>query len=373
MMSDSGSIADCYATGSVTGYNKLGGLIGYTDRDIKRCYAIGQVSGLLTATGGLIGLVEGTPSIEDCFYDTETTGQDDDDGRGTPKTSADMKTKATFENAGWDFENVWAINDGVGYPYLRKSGIPAETPVASIHVSSEGGATSVRKGNTLQMYAEVLPENATDKSVSWTVEKGTGDAAITPDGLLKGSAAGTITVRATANDGSGVSGTMDITVTPSPGGGSSGGSGGRSSSSKKDEPVVVEPEEVPQAPATVIVLTPGSKTVSVNGQDTSLDAAPFIKNETGRAMVPLRFVSEQMGARVDWLRETRQVRITYNETTILLTIGSHVVLVNGLPVEIDSPAEIVNGRTYVPLRFVSEALGATAAWDETTGKITISK
>jgi len=104
-----------------------------------------------------------------------------------------------------------------------------------------------------------------------------------------------------------------------------------------------------------------------------LDAAPFIKPETGRAMVPLRFVSEQLGAKVDWLKETRQVRITYNETTILLTIGSNVVIVNGQPVEIDSPAEIVNGRTYVPLRFVSEALGATAAWDETTGKITISK
>lgn len=127
------------------------------------------------------------------------------------------------------------------------------------------------------------------------------------------------------------------------------------------------------APAMVIVLTPGSATAAVNGQDTVLGAAPFINAETGRTMIPLRFVSEQMGAQVEWLGVTKQVKIVLNDVTILLTVGSNQVLVNGQPVEIDAPAELVDGKVFVPLRFVSEALGATAEWDSAAQKITITK
>lgn len=163
-----------------------------------------------------------------------------------------------------------------------------------------------------------------------------------------------------------------IALLPATPGGSSGG-GHKSRNGNQDQVVTVTPEEPPLGSAMAIVLTPGSPTALVNGQEVILNAAPFINSETGRTMVPIRFVSEQLGAQVEWLKDTRQVKITLNDITIILTIGSNVVLVNGQAVEIDGPAELANGRTYVPLRFVSETLGATAEWDEISGKITISK
>ena len=84
--------------------------------------------------------------------------------------------------------------------------------VESLTVSAEGNATSVLYGETLQMTAGVSPINATNNSVDWIVENGTGSATINDAGLLTPTGIGTVTVRATANDGSGVSGTCEITI-----------------------------------------------------------------------------------------------------------------------------------------------------------------
>jgi len=84
--------------------------------------------------------------------------------------------------------------------------------VNAISVTGEGDATTVLNGGTLQMSAEVSPDNATNKNVSWSVEDGTGSATIDADGLLTATALGTVTVRATAQDGSGVVGTKEIEV-----------------------------------------------------------------------------------------------------------------------------------------------------------------
>ncbi|NSW89292.1 MAG: InlB B-repeat-containing protein, partial [Firmicutes bacterium] len=91
------------------------------------------------------------------------------------------------------------------------------TLVTSITVRGAGDATTVVNGGTLQMTAEVLPSDATDKSVTWSVYSGTGTAGINAStGLLTGTGEGTVTVRATANDGSGVYGEATITVTAAP-------------------------------------------------------------------------------------------------------------------------------------------------------------
>lgn len=82
----------------------------------------------------------------------------------------------------------------------------------SVTVDSAGSATTVKTGATLQMSASVLPAEAS-QSVVWSVTPGTGTGTILPNGLLIGGNAGTITVVATATDGSGVSGSMVITVT----------------------------------------------------------------------------------------------------------------------------------------------------------------
>ena len=85
--------------------------------------------------------------------------------------------------------------------------------VSSITVTGTGGATTITTdGGTLQMSANVLPANATDNSVTWSVTPGTGDATINTSGLLTATANGTVMVRATANDGSGVYGELEITI-----------------------------------------------------------------------------------------------------------------------------------------------------------------
>ncbi|HIE59320.1 MAG TPA: hypothetical protein EYP82_05200 [Hydrogenothermaceae bacterium] len=112
----------------------------------------------------------------------------------------------------------------------------------------------------------------------------------------------------------------------------------------------------------VIELSPGSQFYKVNGETRIMDVAPFI-NEAGRTMVPVRFVAEAMGLSVQWNAETRQVIITGEDTEIILTIDSNIALVDGVPVSMDSKAIIVNGRTFVPLRFVAEAMGFEVQWD----------
>ena len=84
--------------------------------------------------------------------------------------------------------------------------------VASITITGEGGATTITTDNgTLQLSAVVLPANATDKTVTWSIVNGTGQAAINATGLVTAVDNGTVTASATADDGSGVYGTLVIT------------------------------------------------------------------------------------------------------------------------------------------------------------------
>jgi hypothetical protein len=93
------------------------------------------------------------------------------------------------------------------------------------------------------------------------------------------------------------------------------------------------------------------------------DAQPIIVD--GRTLVPIRSVAEVLGAQVNWEDSTQTVLINKDDKHIELTIGSKSPTVNGSPVNLDAPAVIINGRTMVPLRFVSEALGAKVVWDGT--------
>ena len=88
----------------------------------------------------------------------------------------------------------------------------SSVPVTSITVNSAGNATTVVKNNTLQMSAIVLPANATNSTITWSVQNGTGAATISSTGLLSATSAGTVTAKATANDGSNVFGTKLITI-----------------------------------------------------------------------------------------------------------------------------------------------------------------
>lgn len=90
--------------------------------------------------------------------------------------------------------------------------IPAVVEIQTITISSNGEATTLEVGSTLQMHALVSPEDATNKAVSWSVEDGADDATIDANGLLTATQVGTITVVAAALDGSGVTGQMEIEI-----------------------------------------------------------------------------------------------------------------------------------------------------------------
>jgi len=128
---------------------------------------------------------------------------------------------------------------------------------------------------------------------------------------------------------------------------------------------IVYPENV------LIVLNVGKKTGEVNAKTVNLDVAPFIHKKTGRTMVPLRFIGEALGAKVDWNNAERKVTYTLYGRTIELWIDKSTALVNGDPVVVDPAPYIVSGRTVVPLRFVSENLGAAVEWESKTQRITI--
>ncbi len=90
---------------------------------------------------------------------------------------------------------------------------PGITKVSSIVVTSNGGVSSIATDNgTLQLHATVLPSNATNKTVTWSISNGTDKASISSTGLLTALKNGTATARATANDGSGVYGTLSISI-----------------------------------------------------------------------------------------------------------------------------------------------------------------
>jgi len=80
--------------------------------------------------------------------------------------------------------------------------------------------------------------------------------------------------------------------------------------------------------------------------------------ENSRALVPVRLISEEFNANVEWIPETREVKIYDNSNNISLKIENIKANINGKEILLDTPPKIINSSTYVPIRFVTEALGA---------------
>jgi len=118
-----------------------------------------------------------------------------------------------------------------------------------------------------------------------------------------------------------------------------------------------------------IVLTIDSIVALVNGEPVVNDVAPIIKGE--RTFLPIRLIAEELGATVTWNEAEQSVTIVKDDMTIVIYIGQAFALVNGEPVQLDEAAFIVNGRTYLPLRFVAENLGAVVTWDGLARTVTI--
>ena len=120
-----------------------------------------------------------------------------------------------------------------------------------------------------------------------------------------------------------------------------------------------------------IILMIGSRKISVFGREIQNDVAPKIVND--RTMLPIRIVAESLGGTVTWNGELQRVTIQKGADVILITIGADTAYVNGTAVKLDAAAFVENGRTYLPLRFISETLGAQVAWNEAEKTVTITK
>ena len=83
-------------------------------------------------------------------------------------------------------------------------------------------------------------------------------------------------------------------------------------------------------------------------------------------------MSEKLGAKVNWNNEEYQVEITNGQTDIILAINSETAFIDGDEVMLDVSAKIVNGRTMVPLRFITQVLGIDISWDQDTRTVIIN-
>ena len=111
-------------------------------------------------------------------------------------------------------------------------------------------------------------------------------------------------------------------------------------------------------------------TLKADGKVLKTDVAPVIIND--RTLVPVRVISETNGALVEWDGENRIVTITSEKIEINLQIDSKDAVVNKKKVELDVPAQIISDRTMVPVRFVAESFGYIVGWDGETRTVSLT-
>ena len=111
-------------------------------------------------------------------------------------------------------------------------------------------------------------------------------------------------------------------------------------------------------------------TVWIDGEQLVFDVDPIIEN--GRTLVPMRGIFEALGATVAWDSDTRTVTAVRGDDVMKITIDQNVLTKNDASITLDVPAKIVNNRTLVPVRAVSEGLDAQVDWDGEASRVIIT-
>lgn len=118
-------------------------------------------------------------------------------------------------------------------------------------------------------------------------------------------------------------------------------------------------------------VSQGQIAVLLNGQPIRFSNAPATRIG-GRIMVPMRDIFEALGASVRWNAATQAIIANRGQTAVNMQIGNFGAVVNGRNVRLDQPPILYSGSTMVPLRFVSEALGAQVSWNEYERAVTVT-
>ena len=172
------NILNCYSTANVSSKSYAGGLVGCNQTystssgyaNIANSYAIGNVVSErgTSYVGGVLGQASGRSSINNSFYNSETTGCTDT-AKGTPCTTEQMKLRGTY--SGFDFDTVWAIDSAVndGYPFLRIPGYSTEAKLLSISIVQRPEKTTYYVGDILDptgLLIRLNYSNGTSETIS---------------------------------------------------------------------------------------------------------------------------------------------------------------------------------------------------------------
>ena len=271
-------------------------------------------------------------------------------------TDEDGKVTLTFDKAGTYIVSAeGTVPDEVTVDWTTYAtdmvDCPIIAPGCAVTVTAEEEVT-VKAGEKTTLPKLMVDGKDVTKEAKW--ESSDSSVATVYNGTVTGKKQGTAVITATYD---GQTYTFPVTVTKGSSG-SSGSASGSSSTSSKPKP------------KNTIILTIDNKTVMVNGNAVENDVAPFIEKD--RTMLPIRFIAETLGAKVEWDNDARQVRIEKDKTVILLTIDSDKAYVNDMAQILDSPAIIKSDRTFLPIRFVAENLGAAVDWNENARQVTIT-
>lgn len=134
---------------------------------------------------------------------------------------------------------------------------------------------------------------------------------------------------------------------------------------------VIRPSMANTSSITPVVSEKNDVKVTINEISRQFDVMPVIENS--RTLVPLRGIFETLGAAVNWDESTRTVMAVKGDSIIVLQIGNNTAWVNSEAVSLDVPAKIIDGRTMVPIKFVAESLGCKVDWDNDTKTVVIQK
>jgi len=124
--------------------------------------------------------------------------------------------------------------------------------------------------------------------------------------------------------------------------------------------------------STIAPVSANEINVTIEGQPVIFPGEQGAVIMDGRTLVPIRGVFEMLDFDVDWHDGARTILLTSADYEILIIIGSDIFLTNGLIYNLDVPAQIINGRTMLPIRSVLESVGHSVGWDSATRTVLIS-
>nr|WP_307721005.1 copper amine oxidase N-terminal domain-containing protein [Paenibacillus illinoisensis] len=141
---------------------------------------------------------------------------------------------------------------------------------------------------------------------------------------------------------------------------------------KFQEPMTPAPTPTPAPDMTTVWMKLNSKMLKINDKTTNMDTTPVLwKNTT---YIPLRFLSEGIGATVKWDKKAQEVTVMAGEDTLVFWVNNKVMEVNGMKKNVGSTVFVnKDGRTQVPLRFIAELLNWDVKWAQKDGSITLTK